>query len=62
MKKMSNSDRPKNTHAVALGKKGGKKTGRKGFAAMPAAEAERIRALAVKARRNRKTTPTIGER
>ena len=41
----------KNPHAVALGKKGGKKTGRKGFAAMPKAKVKAIRALALAARR-----------
>lgn len=47
----------KNPHAVALGRKGGKKGGlskvRKGFAAMPAAEAKRIRALAADARKKK---------
>ena len=41
----------KNPHAVALGRKGGKAKGKpKGFAAMPAAEAKRIRDLATRAR------------
>ena len=44
----------KNPHAVALGRKGGTTKGKpKGFAAMPAAEAKRIRALALAARRNK---------
>ena len=47
---------PKNPHAVALGRKGGKAKGEpKGFAAMSAAEAKRIRALAAEARKKRRT-------
>jgi hypothetical protein len=47
--------KPKNPHAVVLGRKGGKAKGKpKGFAAMPAAEAKRIRVLAAEARKERR--------
>ncbi len=47
-------EKRKNPHAVYLGSLGGKKTGRKGFAAMRPEEAARIRQLAVAARRKPK--------
>ncbi len=49
----------KNPHAVALGCKGGKAKGKpKGFAAMPATEARRIRALAAEARKKLLNSPS----
>jgi hypothetical protein len=43
----------KNPHAVALGRKGGKKTGRKGFSAMDQEKANLIRKMAEDARKKK---------
>ena len=43
----------KNPAAVALGRRGGVKTGRKGLAAMPPEQREQIRAKALEARRSK---------